>query len=349
MYNPEFIAPKRAPLIYKLTLYTLISALFLGCSASKQNMQTPDDKSAQIRQYKSQTGYHYALIQKEKDSWKLISLSDVPIEKIEKLNQDILQVSETTGEVVPYFEKGTHLNPLNRYECSRVPDSYSPCSSTLLSDFGDKKILNFYKSNQGANYKYIDEERIDKAVRDTNLFSVIEAKIPLFERNQYVRSFNAATTAEEYNNFIMKYSYMQNELNLLTLARERRDEIYNQEQDEKIKAAKERERESELKLQDEQRRYITQEQMAKKTAAAEVKEENSKISHQSKLQNFRKNLKAGEETNCGKIIEIKNSSAKVYFPLKDYADEHWIDINKLFPKDHGCRFIKGKYMPPPSF
>lgn len=336
-------------MLYKFTLYTLFISVFIsGCSTSNQNVQITD-KPAYTSQYKSQTGYHYALIQKNHGSWKIIYVADTPIEKRANIDQEILQVSETSGDVVPYFAKEFPLNKSNRYECTKPSDEYTPCSSSLSSNFRGDGIVSFFKSSSSSNYKYIDKELIDEATKETNLFSAIEAKKPLFERNQYVRSFNAARTADEYNQFILKYSYMQNALNLLTMARERRDNIYVQEQNEKIEAAKQRAKEEELRAEQERLAYKIQEAKTQQTMVVELIEEKSRKNHKAKIENFRKTLKSGAETNCGTIIELKESSAKVYFPVKNYANEHWIDINKLFPKDHGCRFVKGNYIAPPSF
>ena len=48
-------------------------------------------------------------------------------------------------------------------------------------------------------------------------------------------------------------------------------------------------------------------------------------------------------TNCGPILEVKKTMLKVYFPIKDYGNEHWIPKNEIFPEGYGCSFINGQY------
>jgi hypothetical protein len=61
---------------------------------------------------------------------------------------------------------------------------------------------------------------------------------------------------------------------------------------------------------------------------------------------FRKSLKEGGDTNCGPVIEARRSMVKVYFPVKDYGNEHWVRKEQIFPPDYGCRFVNGQYQVP---
>lgn len=61
---------------------------------------------------------------------------------------------------------------------------------------------------------------------------------------------------------------------------------------------------------------------------------------------FRSTIKVGSETNCGPVLEIRADLAKVYSPVKDYGNEHWIRVDQLFPPLTGCRFLNGQYEPP---
>jgi len=61
---------------------------------------------------------------------------------------------------------------------------------------------------------------------------------------------------------------------------------------------------------------------------------------------FRSSLKVGSETNWGPVLEIKASLVKVYFPVRDYGNEHWIRKDVAFPPGYECRFLNGQYVPP---
>lgn len=74
-----------------------------------------------------------------------------------------------------------------------------------------------------------------------------------------------------------------------------------------------------------------------------VDSENTKIATNS---NFRKSLEVGSNTNCGPVIELKGKMIKIYSPVKDYGNEHWISRDQLFPQGYQCIFANGRYTPP---
>lgn len=75
-------------------------------------------------------------------------------------------------------------------------------------------------------------------------------------------------------------------------------------------------------------------------------QQQEKVKKQQKLAAFRGNIKPEIDTNCGPVLEAKGSLVKVYFPVRDYGNEHWIKRDQLFPPDYGCKFVNGKYEPP---
>ena len=99
----------------------------------------------------------------------------------------------------------------------------------------------------------------------------------------------------------------------------------------------------------EQKVLKSEKQLERENEALADIEEKAIRNFQNTIANFRKTLKKGVETNCGPILDIKNSSIKVYFPVKNVGNEHWIDANKIFPKTHGCRFVNGNYIAPATF
>jgi len=74
---------------------------------------------------------------------------------------------------------------------------------------------------------------------------------------------------------------------------------------------------------------------------AQRKEEAAK---QAKLEAWRKNIREGDETNCGPVLEVKKTMVKIYFPVQNYGNEHWIRTDKIKPPLEGCRFVNGQYL-----
>lgn len=337
-------------MLYKYTFYTLLlSILFFGCSASKQNVLSSNLKPISTSKYVSQSGYYFALVEKNNNIWKIIDIKDMPIEKRVKANQEILRISETYSEVRPYFEETNIKYNLSKYTCNNFnsKNNYTPCTSTLSSTLPDKNIFGFLNFNSNsAKDKFIDKELINEAVAQTNLFNTIESKKNIFEYEQCEHSFRQASTAEEFNTFIEKYSYLKNAEQLVALAVQNRDVIL-----EKIRAEEEKKRVEEERLAKihELRTQIRDKQLEKETSELEKMEQRAMQNFTKNIKKFRQTLKNGVDTNCGTIIEMKGSSVKVHYPVKNHGAEHWIDSNKIFPKGHGCRFVNGNYIAPATF
>lgn len=340
-------------MFYKFTFYALfISIILSGCSASKQQQPTliSDKKPISTSKYISQSGFYFVLIEKNNDIWKVVDIKDTPIEKRAKTNQDILKISETYSEVHPYFSKIIPANTLNRYACgaSNNKNQYTPCTSNLTSYASAQNIFDIIKNlnSNSLKDKYIDKELIAKAVKETDLFNAIESKKSAFEYEQCERSFRQASTIDEFNTVIQMCSSLQDANRLVALAVQNRDVMLERI---RVEDEKRRIQEEQLANENEIRAKIQLQQLEKETSMLEQMEQRAMHNFTKNIEKFRQTLKAGAETNCGKIIEMKKSAVKVHFPVKNYGDEHWIDFDKVFPKGHGCRFVKGKYIAPATF
>lgn len=123
----------------------------------------------------------------------------------------------------------------------------------------------------------------------------------------YKRQFNEGKTALDMENFIQQYS--QNDPDgLVPKAMKKRDALACQEE-------------------------TAERQRREKTLA--------------QIRSFQKTLHTGMETNCGPVVELKPPLAKIYFPVPNYGNEHWLRIDELYPPwATGCRFVNGRYQPP---
>lgn len=59
---------------------------------------------------------------------------------------------------------------------------------------------------------------------------------------------------------------------------------------------------------------------------------------------WRKTLKIGDDTFCGRVIEIKKPMVKIAVSaqLPGYTNEAWLKMEELFPPTYGCRNTNGK-------
>ncbi|MDD5373400.1 MAG: hypothetical protein PHO62_08250 [Sulfurimonas sp.] len=327
-------------MFYKNIIYTLtLSILFFGCSTSNQALNT---KPASKSSYVSQSGYYYALIEKNNSGWKIVDIKDTEIEKRAKTNQEILKVNEANSQVNPNFA----MNSSNVYVCrdSNNSSGYTPCTSNLTSAVAPENIVGLIKNldAKSPKQKYVDKELIDEAVIQTNLFKAIESKKIVFERAQCDRLFLAAKTADELDAFIEKYSSYAYASTLIPIAVKNRDNIKLQEQNKKLE-------EERLAKASEQKILKSEKQLEKENINLAKTEQRAIDNYTRNIENFRKNIKKGVETNCGLVVDVKESQAKIDFTHKDSVNELWIDAKKLFPKGHGCRFVNGKYIAPATF
>jgi len=322
---------------YKYTFFPLlVSLFFFGCSASNQNAL--GNKSTQKSSYVSQSGYYYALVEKNNNIWKVLDIQVTPIQMRQKTNQEILKINESYTQVEPNFD----INKSNIYECNgkKGAREYTACSSNLTDTLSAKNISELVTSSKKE--KYVDEDLIKEVIKQTNLFYAIENKKFALEHEECDRLFLSAKTADEFDAFIEKYASYKYASTLIPIAERNRDNLKMQEQ-------KRREEEQKYAKVYEQKVLKSEKQLERENEALADIEEKAIRNFQNTIANFRKTLKKGVETNCGPILDIKNSSIKVYFPVKNVGNEHWIDTNKIFPKTHGCRFVNGNYVAPATF
>lgn len=166
----------------------------------------------------------------------------------------------------------------------------------------------------------------------TNNPSVILEPI---EREHFIRiyhdTFASAKTSAQFDAFIHRYSNDDPE-NLVPRAIMRRDELSLRETEERRRRETEEatRREAQAKAEEELRKY----------------EQDQRRQRMAKVGSFRRAIKVETETNCGPVLEIKGALVKIYSPVANYGNEHWIRKEQVFPPAYGCRFINGNYEPP---
>lgn len=305
---------------------------------------------------------YYVLFEKKNDVWSILNIYNDPsqITETSKPNIEILHFSEDLKQVIPKFSSANFVRygsanersyDKSNYECSTMdfkdndrPDKvgYNPCHSTLTKTHVVGAIArNAFVTvfSLGTNLLVgstlrvvsVDKDKVLSLIKQTNTWS----KIKEYQLQEYRSYLLNANNSRTYNAFINRYTANDPD-NLIPQAIISRDKLQASEdkvmQEYNAKAAKE----NQLRKLEADRRQVA------------LNQENQvrKDREFSKLQVFRKSLKTESETNCGPVIEIKGSLIKVYSPIANYGNEHWIKRDQLFTTDYNCNFLNGDYRPP---
>ncbi len=331
---------------YLLSIAAIAVMLFTGCAQTSnqqslkvsQEVQKKIKKPLTIGSYRSKSGYYYVLIEKKNNRWEIVDIKDVEIRERQNQQQEILRVDQSYSQVIPNYQF-TGYSSGNTYECGYLmtTEKYSPCTSQLTSTSVGKSVAKNIAAAvttlglASGSHKYVDQNLINEAVVQTDLFNMIESKKNTFEKILYERLFYEAKTISDYDSFIAKYS-LNDEKNFVPIAIKKRDELKIEQ-----KLVEEEKQKKEI----EQKRI--KEEMDKAIAEASQKAKKERIKE---VEYFRETLAVGTTTNCGLIVEMKESLVKVYYPVQNYGNEHWIKRNELFPQHYNCNFFNGKYIAP---
>ncbi|ABB44922.1 hypothetical protein Suden_1645 [Sulfurimonas denitrificans DSM 1251] len=330
-------------MVYKTLFYTLILSLFISGCSSQQSLHVP--KVPQTKSdYLPDSGYYFVLIEKEQQKWKIIQIEDKPTLKRANNNQELLLVAQSYNNVYPYFDETLKPQRDNEYLCddSNVTTSYTPCSSALSLNSKSRNLSDYFNNmkKDSKKYRYVSKSLINQAISDTNLYKAIENKKNIFKYAQCEENFYKANSVEDFNEFVKNYADYEEAKNLLILALQNLQNLKDEDEKNHQKA--------QLSQKNYQDSYLKSEQQQERENLFLTKKEQSSIDdYAKKLTNFRKTLKIGTETNCGTIVEMDSKKANI--SLNDKKNSVWIEKNKIFPKGDGCRFVKGRYIVPPSF
>ncbi|MDP1624553.1 MAG: hypothetical protein Q8L64_02170, partial [bacterium] len=106
-----------------------------------------------------------------------------------------------------------------------------------------------------------------------------------------------------------------------------------EESNQRRAAEEDKRKEAQAKAEEEQRQYEEEQQRQQRQRMAQVEA-------------FRRSIRIETETNCGPVLEIKGGLVKIYSPVANYGNEHWVRKELLFPPQYTCRFLNGSYQPP---
>lgn len=294
-----------------------ISATTLATSSS----------SYSIAYYPEGEGY-YALLEHSGNEWSVADVKSEPITHRNNPQQEILFVSKSSKVIAPFYDK--RMGSGDHAECTPIiqtSQAYGLCNSSFaVAEVGmsiGKNIVSCATALclAAGTWKRVDPQLIQQAALNSNLIAKVQEKIAEDEHTKYLAEFSQATTIPKLQAFSNRYRNNDPD-GLIPKAQEKLAVL---EQQSTLEAER---RSAELRQLSEAR------QKAKNQANERAKQ-------------FRESIKVGHETNCGPVIEMKGTLIKIYFPIKDYGNEHWLRLDEVYPKELAdCRFVNGVYQPP---
>lgn len=187
---------------------------------------------------------------------------------------------------------------------------YNDYRKKYADAIGDTRRLNLFIQT------YRDSYDPDNLVSEANKQLLALEEKSAAEKEQarlhaYRQSFQAASDAAQLRTFILTYGKYDPD-NLLPQAK---DKLPRAEKEE-----------------------------AKVVAEAEARLRKFAVEEDRKLAGWRDNLKIGDETNCGPVVDKKPPLVRVYFPIANFGNEHWLRANQVEYPGRGCCFLNGHYV-----
>jgi hypothetical protein len=266
-------------------------------------------------------GFEYFL-KMENGKWRMAA----PIER--KLDDESVErLTFSNGRLFLKLNTGcTVLNTAGPFESScgcvkemassaRSSAQYRVCTTNFRSYFQKTRVL----LGHDVFETRIDEDRVLRAAKEANLLDAVNAQ-------SYKQAFYRIDSSETASNFIKIYSENKYDPELfIAAAKSKRDQYIVTEAQEQAEAQARLERER-----------ISLERVAAQDKAKLIAEEK-------RYATFRQAIKGGTETNCGPVVEVKGNLIKVYAPVQNYGNEHWIRRDQIYPAGETCQFINGQY------
>lgn len=314
---------------------------------------------------------YYVTLQQENQHWKINNISKDLITPEDYKAVEILGVSDDLKTIKPAFQMFIGAGKYS-FSCSKggneyikqrvatVPNVYNPCESQFTSVNKSKAIISnafntaFRLGLNVATGQVIytvdtDKDKIKEIIKQTALIDKVKEYDSAQKLMAYRQAFKSAYTSQMLQRVIDEYKDNDPE-NLISVAITEKKALETKEM------ALHQKRLDEIK-QDLERREAMDKANAEEEQRKEVdyqnfiaeQEKQKAVRHKqltSEVRKFQTTIKIGSETNCGPVLEIKASLIKVYMPVKEYGNEHWLKKSSLYPSSYSCSFYNGQYVEP---
>lgn len=297
---------------------------------------------------------YFVSFEKQESGWKLTGITTSRPTITDFARQEVLLFSNDLGSIQPDFRTSKYDPRRDDFECwtgalrtrkDNATTDYNPCESSLTVTSNFNVVGNavghiftlglLLPTGVSSRNVVVDKEKVLSLLQQTGALDRVREKKIAIERERFMvtyrNAFTSAKTSIQLDAFARKYSGNDPE-NLVSQAIMRRDELSLREAEERKRRETEEaaRREAQVKAEEEQRQY----------------EQDQRRQRMAKVESFRRVIKVETETNCGPVLEIKGALVKIYSPVANYGNEHWIRKEQLFPPDYRCRFFNGNYEPP---
>lgn len=285
------------------------------------------------------TAGYFALFGKHGSRWQLTAVTTSRPAVKDFSIQEVLFFSDDLTYVQPDYRTSIYNKKTDTFVCwtgafrtrkDNAMTDYNPCESSLTKmvsfDTGAQILFTavtfgvYSLTGTSSRSVGVDKASVLSLLQETNALRSVQEMKAAVEHKRFIDGYRAAfhnaRTSTQLDAFIRQYS--DNDLeNLVPRAIVLKAKAVEREAA-KVAAEKERRR-----LDDERRRQTL-----------------------SRVQAFRRSIGVGTETNCGPILEAKGDLLKIYAPVANYGNEHWMRIEEVYPPGFGCRFFNGRYEAP---
>jgi len=296
-------------------------------------------------------GEQVFLIKAEDGHWRYTRSADTKLDGVERVRVDysanppLVYLDAATytsnGDLMPVNPKLSDVLSACGREAkgavkqTRANGYYSTCNSSFTkTKTGLSVIANLLEApaviSAGTTARLIEINRdeMQKAVAESDVIEGLRGDLAADAARQahdaYLAAFRNAETSNQLTVAINQYANNDPD-NLIPEAAQHRDQL---------KAAEDLA--AQKKIQAAAADYLAALERARKID----EQARAEVTH------FRQTLRVGAKTNCGPVVEMRGSLMRVYVPVRDYGNDHWIDRSDLFPSGWGCRFVNGNYVPP---
>lgn len=308
---------------------------------------------------------YFGLFEKQESGWKLTDISTSRPAITDFSRQEVLLFSDDLGSIQPDFRTSKYNSKRDDFECwtgalrtrkDNATTDYNPCESSLTVTSNFNVVGNvaghiftlglLLPTGMSSRNVVVDKEKVLSLLQQTGALDRVREKKVTVERERFTKAyrntFASAKMSSQFDAFVRKYSGNDPE-NLVPQAIMRRDELSLREAEERKRRETEEAAWREAQAKAEAARRETQ---AKAEEERRQYEQDQRRQRMAKVESFRRVIRVETETNCGPVLEIRGALVKVYSPVANYGNEHWIRKEQVFPPAYGCRFFNGNYEPP---
>ena len=319
-------------------------------ASDAKRIQPPNITIKQGNLSTAKTKGYYVIYQIKDQVPTLVEISPEPPTIRDYKNSEVIFFSNDLSFAQPNFRTFKFDEKSGNFFCFKgalrsdrdnATTDYNPCDSSLtrvasynvgthaflaVASFGLSAVTGTTVTNVT-----VDEERFLSLITRTKSMALVAERRQKDDHERYLKDFSSATTIQLLNSFIREYA-SNDPQQKVPIAREKINQLVAEQH-------------LQREIRSKQQQAMRDRELAEQEAR-QLEEARNRSLRQAVNTKFRNEVKIGDYTNCGPIIESKGNLLKVYFPVANYGNEHWIEISNAFPPHYPCQFVNGQYRSP---